>query len=132
VEKPVSQATAKAISLLLQSAPAPAPIAMKAQILPADTSPMPGGELAQLQAIVAGPFAQGDMVESRKRLLSFLDLPRSAEVEAHARFYLGQNYFLTGNPRDALLEFLTSEAYYYQDTQPWEEACFQKLEAMDK
>jgi hypothetical protein len=130
-EVPVSPSTAKAISLLLQAAPAQAIVPMKAQILPADASPLPGGELAQLQAIVAGPFSSGDMAGAQKQLLGFLALPRSAEVEAHARFYLGQSYYVQGDPRDALLEFLTAETHYYQATQPWEDACYQKLESTD-
>ena len=93
---------------------------------------MPGGELARLQTIVTGPFSSGDMAGASKSLLDFLRLPRSAPVEARARYYLGQAYYLQGRARDALMEFLSSEDYFYPETQPWLDACFDKLKLADK
>jgi hypothetical protein len=71
------------------------------------------------------------MAGAQKQLLDFLRMKRAPEVEAHARFYLGQTYYFQGRPREALLEFLVSEGFYFQDAQPWKDACFQKLDAQD-
>jgi len=102
------------------------------QVLPSDVTPMPGGELALLQAVVAGPFSSGDASGASRSLIDFLRLPRAAPVEARARYYLGQTYFLLGRTRDALMEFLLSEDYLYPEAQPWEDACFDRLRLTDK
>ena len=127
----VSAATERSISLLLKDIP-PVGIERTRQVLPSDATPMPGGELARLQTIVTGPFSSGDMAGASKSLLDFLRLPRSAPVEARARYYLGQAYYLQGRARDALMEFLSSEDYFYPETQPWLDACFEKLKLADK
>jgi len=128
----VSTATEKSISLLVRSIQQQPLRERKQQVLPSDATPMPGGELALLQAIVAGPFSGGDMSGASKSLIDFLRLPRAAPVEARARYYLGQTYYLQGRTRDALMEFLLSEDYFYPEAQPWEEACFERLRLTDK
>jgi TolA-binding protein len=105
---------------------------MKPQVLAADTTPMPGGELARLRDIVTGPFLGGDVKGAQKMFLDFLRLPRTAEIEAHARFYLGQTYYIEGRQRDALLQFLLAQEHYYQETKPWEDACFELLIRADR
>jgi hypothetical protein len=123
----VSAATEKSISLLMKSIQPPAVKERTRQVLSSDATPMPGGELARLQAIVAGPFIGGDMAGASRSLIDFLRLPRTAQVEAHARFYLGQTFYFQGRARDALMQFLLSEDTYYQEVQPWKDACVEKL-----
>ncbi len=53
-------------------------------------------------------------------------------MTARAHFYLGQSYFFSDRPRDALLEFLLAEDQYYPEVQAWEDACFGQLEKEDQ
>ena len=131
-EKKVSPATERAISHLLLEAPQPTAAKLTAQVLSADATPAPGTELGELLDIIQGPFKRGDMNSAQKSFLSFLSVSRTAEVEAHVRFYLGQTYYLQGNTREALMEFLMSENYFYQYAQPWLDACFADLEKADQ
>ena len=131
-EREISGAAAKSLALLLSEVPPTPPRQMKPQVLAADTTPMPGGELARLRDIVTGPFLGGDVKGAQKMFLDFLRLPRTAEIEAHARFYLGQTYYIEGRQRDALLQFLLAQEHYYQETKPWEDACFELLIRADR
>jgi hypothetical protein len=128
----VSAGTEKSISLLMKNIQPPPVKERTRHVLSADATPMPAGELARLQTIVAGPFNTGDMATAYRGLIDFLRLPRSAQVEAHARYYLGQTYYFQGKARAALMEFLLSEDYYYQEAQPWKSACFEKLAVADR
>jgi TolA-binding protein len=110
----------------------PAVKELKRQVLPSDATPIPSGELARLQAIIAGPFSGENLAAASRSLIDFLRLPRSAPVEARARYYLGQTYYLQGRTRDALMEFLRSEDYFYPEAQPWLDACFEKLWVTEK
>ena len=91
-------------------------------------TPTPGGELARLQEIVQGPFLAGDMTGAQQKLQDFLSLPRKPDLNARARFYLGQVDFFQGKTRDALFEFLAAQDFYYQETAPWMDACYAALE----
>jgi hypothetical protein len=101
---------------------------MKPRVLPFDRTPSPGGELSLLEGIVQGPFASGDMGAAQRLLLDFLSLRRATEVEARARFYLGQVYYFQDKVREGLLEFLTAEGSFYHETEPWKNACIRRLE----
>jgi hypothetical protein len=127
-QRRVSSATEKAIAALMQQVRKPGPARMAPQVLPADTTPSPSVEVARLQDIVRGPFLGGDMTGAQKRLLEYLGLPRSPEIEAHARFYLGQIHYFTGDVREALMEFLLAEEYFYLESERWIDACFARLE----
>ena len=128
---PISDSTKKSIAVLQQSLGASAAKAPKPQVLPSDVTPTPGGELARLQDIVQGPFLGGDMTGAQQRLVDFLSLPRKPDLNARTRFYLGQVEFFQGKVRDALLEFLTAQEFYYQETTPWIDACYAVLEKQD-
>jgi hypothetical protein len=129
--QPVSDDTQKALVALRKDLPASSDQAPKAEVLPSDAMPTPGGELARLQDIVQGSFQGGDWAGAQSRLLDFLSLPRKADLADRARFYLGQAYFFQGRPRDALLEFLSAQDTFYQETRPWIDACFRVLEKTD-
>jgi hypothetical protein len=131
---PVRKVTAdaeKAIAQLLSEISPVESVQPSQQLLRSDMTPTPSGEIARLQEIVRGPFLGGDMATAQKKLGDFLSLPRSADIEARARFYLGQVYFIQGRDRDALLEFLAAEDFFYQESEPWIDACFEKLEKID-
>jgi hypothetical protein len=128
-EKQLSAAATRTIGLLMQGIARPPAAEPSPEIFPSDISPVAGTELSQLQRIVTGPFTGGDMGGAQKQLLSFLAMRRAADVDAHARFYLGQASYFLGQTRDALMEFLIAEDFYFQRVQPWKDACFQRLEA---
>ncbi len=127
-EKKVSPATEKAIAALLASAPKPTQKAPEPTVLPADQTPSLDPDAGALQGIVKSAFLGGDLRSIEKNLRAFLDLRRTPDVRARAHFYLGQIAWFDERPRDALLEFLDAEAIYYVESQPWIDACFEKLE----
>jgi hypothetical protein len=129
--QPVTDATKKSIAALRQSITPAGSGTMRPQVLPSDVTPTPGGELARLQDIVQGPFLGGDMTGAQKGLQDFLSLPRKPDLNARARFYLGQVDFFRDKVRDALLEFLAAQDFYYQESAPWIDACYAVLEKTD-
>jgi hypothetical protein len=131
-EKKIAAETEKSIEALLHEVPHPPARQLRPQVLPSDATPMPGGELGRLAEIVTGPFLGGDVTGAQKQLLDFLSLPRKPEVAARARFYLGQTYYVEGRQRDALLEFLVAQDFYYQETRPWLEGCLDALVKADQ
>lgn len=129
--KQVSAVTSKAITWLLNAAGQETPAPQSPALLEGDTA-AGSGETGQLLAIVHGPFRQNDMITVEKQLLDFLSLPHASQLEAHARFYLGQSYFFEGKTREALLEFLQAEDTYYLPVQAWINASLDRLEAQDR
>ena len=129
--RPISESTKKSIVALEQSFTLPDRIAPRPTLLPSDATPTPGGELARLQDIVQGPFLGGDMTGAQQKLKDFLSLPRKADLKARTRFYLGQVDYFLGKTRDALLEFLMAQEFYYQESAPWIDACYAVLEKTD-
>jgi hypothetical protein len=81
-----------------------------------------GGEDYTLRSIVQGPFVKQDWNGVREDLANFLSLPRNEASEARARFYLGQSYYFSQNPREALFEFLMVQPYYPEETAAWIQA----------
>jgi len=126
--RPLSEATQKALAVLMAAVAEPAPVHMERAVLPADATPSPDKDETSLQKIIAGPFTSGDAAEAQRELLDFLDMRRPPDVLARAHFYLGQSYFFSDKLREAALEFLLAEDQYYPEVQPWEDACFGQLE----
>jgi hypothetical protein len=86
-----------------------------------------GGENGRLSQIVQGPFISRKWEEAGEELRRFLSLPRPAAVESRSRFYLGQVYYFTGKPREALFEFLAARNMYPNETNPWINAVLGRL-----
>jgi len=84
-------------------------------------SPSSGEESALFQ-IVNDYFCLLDWESARVSLQYYLSLPRSKEVEARARFYLGQTLYYTGNYREALLEFLFIRSIHSAEANSWIDA----------
>jgi hypothetical protein len=85
------------------------------------------GENSLLGRIVQGPFSSRKWEEAGEELRRFLSLPRPAAVESRSRFYLGQVYYFTGKPREALFEFLFARNMYPGETNPWIDAVLTRL-----
>jgi hypothetical protein len=77
------------------------------------------GEDYALRTIVQGPFSKWEWPRSREELLRFLALPHGDQAEARARFYLGQVYYFSGLPREALFEFLFIQSSYPHESFEW-------------
>ena len=84
-------------------------------------SPSSGEESALFQ-IVNEQFCLLDWESARISLQHYLSLPRSRDVEARARFYLGQTLYYTGYYREALLEFLFIRSLHPVEANNWIEA----------
>jgi hypothetical protein len=81
-----------------------------------------GGEDSVLFQIVSDYFIKFDWEGTRDRVLHYLSLPRSREVEARARFYLAQSFYYTGNYREALFQFLTFRTFHSAEANSWIDA----------
>jgi hypothetical protein len=126
VPVPLSTPVAKALADIKPAPAAPAP-EKSPQAFSQDTQSVSGGEAYTLGAIVGDPFAKRDWDRAREELLRFLSLPRSGGIEARARFYLGQVYYFSGRPREALFEFLSAQYAYPAEAGDWIQASLAKL-----
>jgi hypothetical protein len=100
-------------------------------ILPVDQAANLEGEDLLLQSLAKSAAAAPDSKESIDSLVNFLQTQHSDQVEARGRFYLGQSYFLHGQYRDALREFVFARDLYYIESQKWLDACLQALHFLD-
>jgi hypothetical protein len=85
------------------------------------------GENAQLRLILYGSFSALDWEQAGDDLRQFLSIPHSAQVTSRARFYLGQVYYFSGKPREALFEFLASHTHYPAESSAWIDAALTRL-----
>jgi hypothetical protein len=126
-ERELAPATAKAVARLRASIRPSARAPMAPAVLEEDTSSQARGEEAILAAIVQESFAVRNYADAEDRITRFLRIDRSAKVEARASFYLGQIRYLRGDARGAFLAFLLALDRYYEQAQPWLDACFAEL-----
>ena len=82
-------------------------------------TPGAGGEEYALSAIIRGSFMARNWEAAGEELLIFLSLPRIPEVNARARFYLGQCWYFLNRPRDGLFEFLSIQDRYPNEASEW-------------
>jgi len=80
------------------------------------------GEDSSLFQIVTEQFLRFEWETARVNLQNYLSLPRSREIEARARFYLGQALYYTASYREALMEFLAFRSQYPDEAGKWIEA----------
>lgn len=80
--------------------------------------PSSGSDSALFQ-IINEYFVAGNWEGARTALLNYLSLSRSKDVEARARFYLGQALYFTGNYRGALFEFLSISSAHPAEANSW-------------
>jgi TolA-binding protein len=120
---PLSPEAAKALGTIRGAVRKKTPeIVKKKRAFDQDLEVPAGGEEYPLRSIVQGAFAKGDWKSSVEELLRYLSLPRSRTSEARARFYLGQAYYFSGVPREALFEFLFVQSYYPEEAREWVQA----------
>jgi len=92
------------------------------RVFAADLVTPAGGEESALFQIVTEYFSKYDWESARVSLQHYLSLPRTREVEARARFYLGQALYFTGYYREALMEFLAFRAHDQSEASSWIDA----------
>lgn len=81
-----------------------------------------GGEDSALFQIITEHFITFEWEKARINLQHYLSLPRSRDIEARARFYLGQTLYYTEKYREALMEFLTFRIHNPEEANRWIEA----------
>jgi hypothetical protein len=124
--EPLSPETIKALEGVLK-APVFPPPARKPRVFNRDLAVPAGGEDSELMHIVQDSFTRQDWRSTNTELLRYLSLPRSADTEARARFYLGQTYYFSGKYREALVEFLLFQSMYPNEAYVWIEATLTAL-----
>ena len=86
-----------------------------------------GGEEQALSYIIRGSFGRRDWESARNELSSFLALPRSPEVTARSRFYLGQCFYFMNRPREGLFEFLAIQDLFPGESREWVQASLELI-----
>ncbi|MBN2353161.1 MAG: hypothetical protein JXD23_11370 [Spirochaetales bacterium] len=104
------------------------PKEMTFELLPVDEASNLEGEDLLLQTIVKASSEDPGTKETVDKIGDFLRTAHGDRIEARARFYLGQAYYLHGQVREALLQFVLAQRYYYVETQKWVDACLSSLE----
>jgi hypothetical protein len=117
---PLSESSAHALRNVPPARSAPVP--KRPRAFSGDLEAPAGGEESGLRSIVQGPFLRRDWQIAQAELLRYLSMPHSANVEARARFYLGQTYYYTGKNRESLVEFLFVQSWYPNEANEWIEA----------
>ena len=106
------------------------PKEMTFELLPVDEASNLEGEDLFLQTIVKASSEDPGTKETVDKFGDFLRTAHGDRIEARARFYLGQAYYLHGQVREALLQFVLAQRYYYVETQKWVDACLASLETV--
>lgn len=103
--------------------PSKMPIVLKSpRVFAVDLEAPTGGEESALFQIVMEYFINFDWDNTRVSLQHYLSLPRSGEIEARTRFYLGQTFYYTEKYKEALMEFLFFKVHHPVEANSWIEA----------
>lgn len=127
VPQPLSEEATKAVARWATVRTEPAKPDKKPRAFSQDLSTPAGGEEYALKTVVQGPFAHKDWEAVKDQLSKYLSLPRSSASEGRARFYLGQAFYFSGDPRSALFEFLLVQSSYPQEATEWIQAVLPRL-----
>ena len=107
---------------MLQGTPMPqkAPLTLKhPRVFVVDLYAPSSGEESALFQIVMEYFVKFEWETACVSLQHYLSLPRSKDIEARARFYLGQTLYYTASYREALMEFLAFRSQYPDEANEW-------------
>ncbi len=126
--KRISSTTEEAIGRIVSTMPDARETGPKPMILESDSAAA-GGEFASLSTVIKNQFAAGKYAEAGRLIEDFLSIRRKPDIEARAHFYLGQIKYFQNDTRNAVLEFLLAEEYFYPETRKWLEACFARLDS---
>jgi hypothetical protein len=103
--------------------PLKAPINLKRpRVFAVDLVAPTGGEESALFQIVTEHFITFQWESARINLQRYLSLPHTKEIEARARFYMGQTLYYTGYYRESLMEFLSIRSLHLAEANKWIEA----------
>jgi len=103
--------------------PTKAPINLRRpRVFSVDLVAPTGGEESALFQIITEYFVTFKWEEAQVSLQHYLSLPRSKNIEARARFYLGQTLYYTGKYRESLMEFLAIRPIHYAEANKWVDA----------
>jgi hypothetical protein len=120
----------QALSVLLGKAgPAPLPARKAPRAFLRDLDENAGGADYALGAIVRNSFSRGLWEQARNELMEFLALPRSADLEYRAHFYLGQVFYFLNQNQEALFEFLLVRPYEDAEASGWIDAILARISA---
>jgi hypothetical protein len=120
-QTPLSAASAKMLNDTKM--PSKAPINLKRpRVFSVDLVAPTGGEESALFQIITEYFVTFQWESARVSLQHYLSLPRSKDIEARARFYLGQTLYYTGKYRESLMEFLSIRSLHLAEANKWIEA----------
>jgi len=114
----LSENTAK----IIRNTPVPEKVPLeqrRPRVFTVDLQAPSGGEDSALFQIISDSFIKRDWEKARTDLLHYLSLPRSKDVEARARFYLGQTLYFSGYFRGALFEFLAIKSFHPVEANMW-------------
>ena len=124
---PLSEEAARAVDATRVATAAPPPPEKKPRVFARDLAEPSGGEDSALMRIVQSSFVERDWRTAHDELQRYLSLPRSADAERRARFYLGQTCYFSGKYREALVEFLSAQSLHPTETHVWIEATLEAL-----
>jgi hypothetical protein len=124
---PLSEEAAQAVDATRVDIAVPPPPEKKPRVFARDLAEPSGGEESALMRIVQGSFTEQDWRTAHDELQRYLSLPRSADAERRARFYLGQTCYFSGKYREALVEFLSAQSLHPHETHVWIEATLEAL-----
>jgi hypothetical protein len=127
VQVPLSLEASKAVSQLSMKTKPRLPPDKKPRAFAQDLAAPAGGEEDALRSIVQGPFARKDWKTAADEFSKYLSLPRTANSEARARFYLGQALYFSGRMRESLFEFLLVQNQYPGEASEWLQAVLPRL-----
>ncbi|MCL2758808.1 MAG: hypothetical protein FWD22_01185 [Treponema sp.] len=103
--------------------PSKVPITLKRpRVFAVDLVAPTGGEESALFQIITEYFVTLNWESARVSLQHYLSVRRSRDIEARARFYLGQTLYYTGNYRESLMEFLSIRSLHPAEANTWIEA----------
>jgi len=103
--------------------PSKAPLKLKRpRVFSVDLVAPTGGEESALFQIITEYFVTFKWEEARISLQHYLSMPRSKDIEARARFYLGQTLYYTGNYRESLMEFMSIRSLHIAEANKWIDA----------
>ena len=114
-----SAATEGIISELVNSAPKRKITEHAPYVFRSDFESISSGEEYTLKQLLEESLIPGKWDHLIQSLQKFLSIRRSAETTARVHFYLGEAYYFTGDYQQALLEFLLSRDYYYNQSGEW-------------
>jgi hypothetical protein len=119
---PLSAASEKMLRNSIRYANKPPLVLKSPRVFVVDMQFPAGGEESALFQIVEEYFQKFDWQGALVSLQHYLSLPRSPDIEARARFYLGQTLYFTERYREALLEFLSLRSFHPVEANLWIEA----------